>query len=68
MRYLNNKYIGVMQVVIITTLFFSVQSFAGNSWFNKGSDFFKSLGGADKAKALTVEEINAVSYYISMMK
>ena len=58
MKYLNKKYIRILQVVFVVMLFFSLQAFAGN-WFSKGSDFIKSLGGTDKTKELTIEEIGA---------
>ncbi len=43
----------------MATLIVCVQSFAGNSWLDKGSELLKSFGGGDKTSALTVEEIGA---------
>ncbi len=48
-----------MQVFAIVTLLLPAQSFAGNSWFTKGSELLKSFGGGDKISELTVEEIGA---------
>ncbi|MCD4719456.1 MAG: DUF4197 domain-containing protein [Desulfobacula sp.] len=59
MKDLNVKFIWMMQVFIVTTLMLSAQVFAGNSWFDKGSDLLKSFGVGDKASELTIEEIGA---------
>ncbi|CCK81934.1 DUF4197 domain-containing protein [Desulfobacula toluolica] len=59
MRYLSNKFIWIMQAAVIVTLMVCVQSFAGNSWLDKGSELLKSFGGSDKISALTVEEIGS---------
>lgn len=57
MKYVNVKLIWMMQVVIMTTLIFSVQVFADNSWLNKGSELLKSLGDSNTVNTLTIEEI-----------
>ena len=63
MKNLNIKFLGTIQIVTIVILILSAQVFAGNSWLNKGSDFLKSIGGEQKAGALSgalsIEEIGA---------
>lgn len=59
MRYLINTFIWMAQMVVMASLMVPVQSFAGNSWFTKGSELLKSMGTGDKASALSVEEIGA---------
>jgi len=54
-----HKYIWMMQVVLMVSLIFAVQTHAGNSWLNKGSDLLKSFGGTDKTNPLSAEEIGA---------
>jgi len=49
----------MIQAVVVITLIFSTQVFAGNSWFNKGSELLKSIGTKSKIGELTVEEIGA---------
>lgn len=53
------KYKWMIQAVVVITLIFSTQVFAGNSWFNKGSELLKSIGTKSKIGELTVEEIGA---------
>ena len=59
MKYLNFKFICMLQAVFMVTLILPVQVFAGNSWLNKGSDLLKSFGAGEKASELTIEEIGA---------
>ncbi len=59
MKYLNFKFICMLQLAVMVALILSAPVFAGNSWLNKGSDLLKSFGGGDKASALTTEEIGA---------
>jgi hypothetical protein len=59
MKNLNIKFLGTIQIVTIVILILSAQVFAGNSWLNKGSDLLKSIGGGQKAGALSIEEIGA---------
>lgn len=59
MKNLNVKFLGMIQIVTIVILILSAQVFAGNSWLNKGSDLLKSIGGGQKAGALSIEEIGA---------
>jgi hypothetical protein len=53
------KYKWMIQAVVVTTLIFSTQVFADNSWFDKGSDLLKSFGTKSTTGELTVEEIGA---------
>jgi hypothetical protein len=59
MSSLNKQFIRTLQVLIIVTLMIPALSFAGNSWFDKGSDLLKSFGIGDTASELTIEEIGA---------
>lgn len=59
MKHVNVKFVWMIQVVFAATLMLSVQVFAGNSWFDKGSEFLKSFGAGDKVSELTIEEIGA---------
>ncbi|RLC20692.1 MAG: DUF4197 domain-containing protein [Deltaproteobacteria bacterium] len=59
MKPVNVKFVWMMQAVIGITLIFSSQVFAGSSWFDKGSDLLKSIGGSDKTSELSIEEIGA---------
>ncbi|MDA3918983.1 MAG: DUF4197 domain-containing protein [Deltaproteobacteria bacterium] len=59
MNCFNIKYKWMIQAVVYTTLIFSTQVFAGNSWFNKGSELLKSFGTNSTTGELTVEEIGA---------
>jgi len=59
MKFLNFKFLGILQVIFMATLIFSAQVFAANSLLNKGSDLLKSFGGGDKKSALSIEEIGA---------
>ncbi len=53
------RYKWMIQAVIVTTLIFSTQVFAGNSWFDKGSELLESFGTKSTTGELTVEEIGA---------
>jgi len=55
----NIKYRWMVPVVVVTTLILSTQVFAGNSWFDKGSEILKSFGTKSTTGELTVEEIGA---------
>ncbi len=46
----------LIQISLIVLITFSCNAFAESSWLQKGTDFFKSLGGK---KELTIEEIGA---------
>ena len=59
MKHLNIKYLGMMQIITVIILIFSVQVFAGNSWLNKGSGLLKSIGGGEKIGGLSTEEIGS---------
>ena len=59
MSFLNTKHKWMLQAVVVITLIFSTQVFAGNSWLNKGSELLKSFGTKSKTDELTVEEIGA---------
>ncbi|MCP3872863.1 MAG: DUF4197 domain-containing protein [Desulfobacteraceae bacterium] len=59
MKYLKMKYIWIIHVLIMAFLISASHTFAGNSWFDKGSDLLKSFGGSDKAKELTIDEIGS---------
>jgi hypothetical protein len=59
MKYLNIKFIWMIQVVIVVTLMLPVHVFAGNSWLNKGSELLKSLGTSDTASELSIEDIGS---------
>ncbi|MEN8211244.1 MAG: DUF4197 domain-containing protein [Thermodesulfobacteriota bacterium] len=54
-----NKYRWMISAVVITALILSTQVFAGNSWFDKGSELLKSFGTKSTTGELTVEEIGA---------
>ncbi len=53
------KYKWMIQAFIATTLIFSTQVFADNSWLDKGSELLKSVGTKSTTGELTVEEIGA---------
>ena len=55
----NIKYRWMILAVVVTTLILSTQVFAGNSWFDKGSELLKSFGTKSTTGELTVEEIGA---------
>lgn len=57
MRFLHDKFFLIIQVVMGITMILSLQAFAGNPWFNKGSELLKSFTDSDKAGELTLDEI-----------
>lgn len=52
---LKNIFMGV--VILLVCL--STPSFAGNSWFEKGTDLLNSFGNSESVKDLSIEEIGA---------
>jgi hypothetical protein len=59
MKLLDKKIILTLQLLIFLTFIIPAQSFAGNSWLDKGSDLLKSFGTENNESELTINEIGA---------
>lgn len=59
MNYFKNTRLWLWQSLVIVLLILPIYAVAGNSWFEKGNTFLKSLGGNDAAKELTIDQIGS---------
>ncbi len=57
MKYSNNNFFQSLPLRVIVFSIIMVPALASGGWLDKGTDLLKSMGGGDKAAALTTDEI-----------